>query len=227
MGDAPHRGYRQSSTLPDLQRWIQNINPGQPLEKHLAAGEEESARIIFAPQLNASSQASGAPPSQHGSLSPCHHLRPSTRGFDTGSMSLALPGPGPPALVYSNGVAVQYAGMSFRPQIPTYSGQASSSKMAMYPLVKRGHTHPSRSSPGHYYNPHGSSTPQACIQSQGQLAAGYTTLPKMSYGHDVDVQKSYPRPYLSTFSIFHVERERKASTIKCCISRPRMGAESC
>jgi hypothetical protein len=198
MGDAPRRGYRQGSTLPDLQRWIQNTNPGQPLEKHFAAGEEESARIFFAPQLNASSQPSGVPPSQHGSPSPCHHLRQLTRGFDTGSMSLALPGPGPPALVYSNGVAVQYAGMSFRPQIRTYSGQAYSSKMAMHQSLKRGQTHPSTSSPGHYYNPHGVSTPQACIQSQGQLAAGYTTLPKTLYGPNVDVHKSYPRPYLST-----------------------------
>jgi hypothetical protein len=199
MEDTPLRGDRQSSNLPNLQRWIQNTNPGQPLEKHLAAGEEESARIVFAPQLNASSQASGVPPSQHGSLSPCHHLQQSTHEFDMGSMSLALPGPGPPALVCSNGVAVQYAGMSLRPRIPTYSGQAYSSKMAMHPSVKHGQTHLSTSSPGHYYNPHGMLIPQACIQSQGHLAAGYTTLPKTLYGHDVDVHKSYPRPCLSTF----------------------------
>jgi hypothetical protein len=227
MGDTPHRGDRQSSTLPDLQRSIQNTNPTEPLEKHPAASEEESARNSFAPQLDAFPQASSIPPSQHGSLFPCYHSQQSTHGFDTGSLSLALPGPGPPALVYSNGVAVQYAGMSFRPQIPTYSGQAYSSEMAMHPSMKRGQTHPSTSSPGHYYNPHGVSTLQACIQLQGQPAAGYTTLLKTSYRPNVDVHKSYPRPYLSTFSILRVERERKATTIKCCISRPRTGAESC
>ncbi|KAI4853738.1 hypothetical protein E4T44_00647 [Aureobasidium sp. EXF-8845] len=170
-------------------------------------------------------RASSVLPSQHGSLFPYYHSQQSTHGFDTGSMSLALPGPGPPALVYSNGVAVQYAGMSFRPHIPTYSGQAYSSKMAMQSSAKRGQTHPSASSSGHYYNPHGVST-QACIPSQGHLAAGYTTFPKMSYGHDVDVQKSYSRPYSSAFSILCVERKCKAITIKCCISRPRKGAES-
>lgn len=142
---------------------MQDINLSQPSEKCLAAGEEQSVKKLLVPQLSVSSQASGVHPSQHGSLFPRYPSQQSTHRVDMDSMCLALPEAGGPALFHSNGVAAQYADMSFRPQIPTYSGQAYSSKIATYPSMTHSHTHPSTTFPGQYYNPLGAWTPQTCV----------------------------------------------------------------
>lgn len=186
-------------------------NRKQSSEQSLPASGEDAP---FYSQLGPFSQASHTPSAQHGHLYPNHQHQQSTHGLDMSSIGYALPGSATlPASIrrfpqqapsLTDGVSAQPSGMNFGSQLHHYGPQAYPSNMTMQMPVQRAQVHPSGSAPQYYYSSYDAPALQASMQQQGQLMAGYPTMPSMPYNRSgFDNRSNQPVSYLSMLKIFN------------------------
>lgn len=206
MGDTLQAHDRQPTTYSDQQEPTQVNSGKQSSEKSFPASGEHAPFYL---QLGPFPQALHTPFSQHGNLYPNHQHQQSTHGLDMSSIGYTLPGPSTlPASIrqfpqqapsLTDGASAQPSGMNFGPQLHHYGPQAYSSNMTMQMPVQRAQVPPSGSAPQYYYSGYNVLTSQASMQRQGQLMAGYPTMPSMPYNRPgFNNQSSQPVSYLST-----------------------------
>jgi hypothetical protein len=212
MGDTLQAHDRQPTAYMDQQDSTQLNNRRQSSSENSFSASGEHAP--FYSQLGPFPQASHAPSSQYGHSYPNYQHQQPMHGVDMSSVGHALPGSSPSsaasrgfpqqALSHIDGVPAQASGMNFGPQLHHYGPQAYPSNMAIHMPVLRTQAHPPVLAAQYYYNGYSVPVSQAPMQRQGQLMAGYSTMPMMPYNRpEFNHQSNHSASYLSTFVLLN------------------------